>query len=130
MGGADRPIIIVGGGLGGLTTALALGRAGRHVRILEQTPEFGAIGYGIQLGPNVVPMFDRLGITAAVLDQGDGPAACLMGGAYSGEGNARIPPGASFRGRFRHPHIIIPPVRPPQPLMDACPAVPKIAVAP
>ena len=46
MGGADRPIIIVGGGLGGLTTALALGRAGRRVRILEQAPAFGAIGYG------------------------------------------------------------------------------------
>ena len=75
MGGVGRPIIIVGGGLGGLTTALALGRAGRRVRVLEQAPEFGAIGYGIQLGPNVVPMFDRLGITAAVLDKGDVPDA-------------------------------------------------------
>ena len=96
MGGADRPIIIVGGGLGGLATALALGRAGRRVRILEQTPAFGAIGYGIQLGPNVVPMFDRLGITAAVLDKGDVPDACLMVDAYSGEEIARIPLGASF----------------------------------
>ena len=59
--------MIVGGGLGGLATALALGRAGRRVRILEQAPEFGAIGYGIQLGPNVVPMFERLGVTDAVL---------------------------------------------------------------
>jgi salicylate hydroxylase len=130
MGGADRPIIIVGGGLGGLTTALALGRAGRHVRILEQTPEFGAIGYGIQLGPNVVPMFDRLGITAAVLDKGDVPDACLMVDAYSGEEIARIPLGQSFRERFRHPYIIIHRVDLHQVLMDACRAVPEIAFAP
>ena len=130
MGGADRPIIIVGGGLGGLTTALALGRAGRRVRILEQASEFGAIGYGIQLGPNVVPMFDRLGITAAVLDKGDVPDACLMVDAYSGEEIARIPLGASFRERFRHPYIIIHRVDLHQALMDACRAVPKIAFAP
>src|ERR1700719_5436163 len=102
MGGSE-PIIIAGGGLGGLTTALALGRAGRCVRVLEQAPEFGAIGYGIQLGPNVIPMFDRLGVTAAVLDKGDVPNACLMDDAYSGEELARLPLGVSFRERFRHP---------------------------
>jgi 3-hydroxybenzoate 6-monooxygenase len=130
VGGVDRPIIIVGGGLGGLTTALALGRAGRRVRILEQAPEFGAIGYGIQLGPNVVPMFDRLGITAAVLDKGDVPDACLMVDAHSGEEIARIPLGASFRERFRHPYIIIHRVDLHQVLMDACRAVPEIAFEP
>src|SRR5258707_7587300 len=130
MGGADRPIIIVGGGLGGLTTALALGRAGRRVRILEQAPEFGAIGYGIQLGPNVVPMFDRLGITAAVLDKGDVPDACLMVDAYSGEEVPRIPLGASFRGRFRPPYIFLPRVDLTHVLMAACPAGPEIAFAP
>ncbi len=130
MADADQPIIIVGGGLGGLTTALALGRAGHLVRILEQSPEFGAIGYGIQLGPNVVPMFDRLGITEAVLEKGDVPDACLMVDAYSGEEIARIPLGASFRARFRHPYIIIHRVDLHQVLMDACRALPEIAFEP
>ena len=129
MGGSE-PIIIVGGGLGGLTTALALGRAGRCVRVLEQAPEFGAIGYGIQLGPNVVPMFDRLGVTAAVLDKGDVPDACLMVDAYSGEEIARLPLGVSFRERFRHPYIIIHRVDLHQALMDACRARPEIAFEP
>jgi 2-polyprenyl-6-methoxyphenol hydroxylase-like FAD-dependent oxidoreductase len=129
MGGSEA-IIIVGGGLGGLTTALALGRAGRYVRILEQAPEFGAIGYGIQLGPNVVPMFDRLGVTAAVLDKGDVPDACLMVDAYSGEEIARLPLGVSFRERFRHPYIIIHRVDLHQVLMDACRARPEIAFEP
>ena len=56
---SDPPILIVGGGLGGLTTALALARRGRAVRVLEGAPEFGAIGYGIQFGPNVFHVFDR-----------------------------------------------------------------------
>ena len=47
------PILIVGGGLGGLTTALALARRGRAVCVLEGATEFGAIGYGIQFAPNV-----------------------------------------------------------------------------
>jgi 3-hydroxybenzoate 6-monooxygenase len=127
---ADQPIVIVGGGLGGLTTALALGRAGRRVRVLEQTPEFGAIGYGIQLGPNVVPMFDQLGITAAVLEKGDLPDACIMPDAYSGDEIARIPLGPSFRARFRHPYIIIHRVDLHRVLMEACRARPEIAFDP
>ena len=60
----DQPILIVGGGLGGLTTALALAQCGRQVRVLEGAPGFGAIGYGIQFGPNVFHVFERLGISA------------------------------------------------------------------
>ena len=130
MPGADQPIVIVGGGLGGLTTALALGRAGRRVRILEQAPEFGAIGYGIQLGPNVVPMFESLGISDAVLRKGDVPDACLMVDAYSGEEITRIPLGPPFRARFRHPYVIIHRVDLHQVLMDACRARSEIAFEP
>ena len=128
--GADRPIVIVGGGLGGLTTALALGRTGQCVCVLEQAPEFGAIGYGIQLGPNVVPMFDWLGVTAAVLDKGDIPDACLMVDAYSGEEITRVPLGPSFRERFRHPYIIVHRVDLHQVLMQACWAHPEIVFEP
>ena len=130
MGGAGEPIVIVGGGLGGLTSALALGRAGRPVRVLEQAPEFGAIGYGIQLGPNVIPMFDRLGVTAAMLAQGDLPDACLMVDAYTGEEITRVPLGPSFRARFRHPYLIIHRVDLHHVLMDACRSQPDIAFVP
>ncbi|HEX9672259.1 MAG TPA: FAD-dependent oxidoreductase, partial [Burkholderiales bacterium] len=58
---SERPILIAGGGIGGLSVALALARKGRHVRVLEKAPEFGEIGYGIQMGPNVSRMLDRLG---------------------------------------------------------------------
>ena len=63
---AQLPVLVVGGGIGGLAAALALARQGIHVRVLEQAAEFKEIGAGIQLGPNVFRMFERLGITDAV----------------------------------------------------------------
>src|SRR5215218_2382720 len=85
------PILILGGGLGGLTTALALARRGYRVRVLEGAPEFGAIGYGIQFGPNVFHVFDRLGLTAALLAKADAPPAVLMRDALSGREVTRVP---------------------------------------
>jgi 3-hydroxybenzoate 6-monooxygenase len=49
-------------GLGGLTTALSLSHRGLTARVFEGAPEFGAIGYGIQFGPNVFHVFNRLGL--------------------------------------------------------------------
>ena len=48
----DRPVIIAGGGIGGLAAALALASRGYPSRVLEQAPEFREVGAGIQLGPN------------------------------------------------------------------------------
>ena len=48
----DHPIIIAGGGIGGLAVALALANRGYASRVLEQAPEFKELGAGIQLGPN------------------------------------------------------------------------------
>jgi 2-polyprenyl-6-methoxyphenol hydroxylase-like FAD-dependent oxidoreductase len=123
---ADRTILIVGGGLGGLAAALALGRSGWPVRVLEEAPEFGAIGYGIQLGPNVFPMFERLGISEAVLRQADLPPALVMLDALDGQEIARIPTGDSFRRRFKHPYIVIHRVDLHQVLLDACRALANI----
>ena len=58
----DLPVLIVGGGIGGMATALALACAGFSSYVLEQASRFGEIGAGIQLGPNVFRMFDRLGV--------------------------------------------------------------------
>ena len=48
------PILIAGGGIGGLALALALAKLGRASTVLEQRDTFGAAGAGIQLGPNGV----------------------------------------------------------------------------
>ena len=57
----NKQIVIVGGGIGGLAAALALGRQGAQVHVLEQASEFGEVGAGIQLGPNVVRVLESWG---------------------------------------------------------------------
>jgi len=115
-----EPILIVGGGLGGLTTALALAKRGCPSRVLEGAPEFGAIGYGIQFGPNVFHVFDRLGLMEQVLAVSDSPPAVSMFDALTGRELIRIPTGASFRARFKYPYIIIHRVDIHNVLLDAC----------
>ena len=126
--GKGRPILIAGGGLGGLAAALALGRKGLAVRVLEQAPKFAPIGYGIQLGPNVFPMFDRLGISAAVMRDATIPRNILMLDALSGEEVTHIPTGPKFRARFTHPYIIIHREDIHRVLIEACAAVPAITM--
>ena len=125
---ADNPILIVGGGLGGLTTALALGRSGRPVRVLEEAPQFGAIGYGIQLGPNVFPMFERLGVGEAVLRASNLPPAVVMLDALDGTEVARIPTGEAFRRRFKYPYVVIHRIDLHHVLLDACKTLPNVAL--
>ena len=116
----DDPILIAGGGLGGLTAALALARRGFPVRVLEGAPGFGAIGYGIQFGPNAFHVFDRLGISAEVLRAADEPPVVLMLDALTGAEVTRVPTGPSFHRRFNHPYIIIHRIDLHDVLLDAC----------
>jgi 3-hydroxybenzoate 6-monooxygenase len=122
------PILIVGGGLGGLTTALALARHGMAVRVLEGAPAFGAIGYGIQFGPNVFHALDRIGVSAAVLEKADSPPAVLMYDALTGDEVTRVPIGPSFRARFKYPYIIIHRIDLHNVLLDACRGDPLITL--
>ena len=124
------PILIVGGGLGGLTAALALARHGRSVRVLEGAQAFGAIGYGIQFGPNVFHVLDRIGVSDAVLEKADSPLALLMFDALNGREVTRVPTGASFRSRFKYPYIIIHRIDLHNALLDACRRDPLITLVP
>ena len=58
----DVPILIIGGGIGGMTAALALARSGFAAHIVERSPEFGEIGAGIQLAPNALRILNGLGV--------------------------------------------------------------------
>lgn len=60
------PILIAGGGIGGLALALALARIGRRSVVLEQRETFATAGAGIQLGPNGVRVLQRLGVADAL----------------------------------------------------------------
>ena len=68
-------VLIVGGGIGGLTCALALSRAGHSVQLYEQAPAFGEIGAGIMLTPNATRVLRHFGLGAALDRSGMRPPA-------------------------------------------------------
>ena len=100
-------IIVAGGGIGGLSAAVALARAGRTVRIVEQASEFRAIGYGIQLGPNAHHAFRHLGIEQEILDRCSLPEAGVLANAVTGETLLRLPMGEEMRRRYGQPYAVI-----------------------
>jgi len=120
-------ILVVGGGLGGLAAALGLGRKGRRVHVIEQAREIAPIGYGIQMGPNVFPMFDRLGVTETVLRASHLPPSIMMADALSGEVLIEAPvTSARYKERFTHPYIVIHRADIHNILLDACKTLPNI----
>src|ERR1041385_764028 len=62
MVGSDRKVVVIGGGIGGLTTALALLSRGIDVDVFEQAPRLGEVGAGIQISPNGTRVLLALGL--------------------------------------------------------------------
>lgn len=65
-----KEIAVIGGGIGGLTLAIALQRKGFNPIIYEQAPQLKAIGAGLGLSGNAIKAFFEIGIEEAVLKAG------------------------------------------------------------
>lgn len=89
-------VVIAGGGVGGLTAAIALGRRGHHVRLYERTETFVEAGAGLSLWPNALAALDRLGLEDQILSEGQ----------WEDEGNIRSPSGAELR-KVENSNLII-----------------------
>jgi 2-polyprenyl-6-methoxyphenol hydroxylase-like FAD-dependent oxidoreductase len=62
--------VIIGAGIGGLTTAIALAQQGIQTAIYEQARELNDIGAGIWVAPNGLKVFDKLGLATQIIDSG------------------------------------------------------------
>jgi salicylate hydroxylase len=62
----SRPVTVVGGGVAGLTTAIALRQRGADVAVLERAPAIAEVGAGLQLSPNALRVLDALGLLPAL----------------------------------------------------------------
>jgi len=69
----DYPILIIGAGIGGLTAALALQRAGRRVAIYEVAAELGEVGAGLTATPNATRALESLGLGERLAELADIP---------------------------------------------------------
>jgi 2-polyprenyl-6-methoxyphenol hydroxylase-like FAD-dependent oxidoreductase len=103
----ELPVIVAGGGIGGLAAALALVRQGFQVTVLEQAPEIGEIGAGIQLGPNAFHAFDALGVGDKARGRAVYTDCMVMHDAVDETLVGRLETGEAFRQRFGNPYAVI-----------------------
>ncbi|WP_184863584.1 3-hydroxybenzoate 6-monooxygenase [Acidovorax soli] len=104
---AGLPVLVAGGGIGGLAAALALVRQGFEVQVLEQSPAIGEIGAGMQLGPNAFHAFDALGVGERARSRSVFTDYMVMHDALDEYQVGRIPTGEAFRARFGNPYAVI-----------------------
>jgi 2-polyprenyl-6-methoxyphenol hydroxylase-like FAD-dependent oxidoreductase len=125
---SESPFLVAGGGIGGLCAAYVLARQGRAVTVLEQSAAFGEIGAGIQLGPNIFRMFDRLGLTRAIEDVAYFPPGLGMNDVRTGERVVRVALGEAARAAYGYPYAVIYRADLHQVLLDACRALPQVTL--
>jgi len=124
----ENPILVVGGGIGGLAAALALAKRGFAASVLEQAPTFGEIGAGIQLGPNAFYVLDRLGLGEHLKRDAVFIDRLVMMDSLSGEEVAAIPVDEPFRKRFGNPYAVIHRADLHGVLLEGCRAAPNVTL--
>ena len=120
------PVIVAGGGIGGLASALALARKGFRSVVLEQASQFGEIGAGIQIAPNAWHALDALGVGALVKKEAVFIEHLLMFDGVSGEKVIDIPLDKRFAKRFGNPYAVTHRADIHGSLLDGCKALPEL----
>src|SRR5437588_517179 len=104
---SSAPMLIAGGGLGGLTAALALARAGIRCHVLEKADDFVELGAGLQLAPNATRVFADLGILDRVAEVAVFPRRLVLRDAVGGGSLTELDVGELFRCHFGHPYLVM-----------------------
>ena len=104
---SDLPIIIAGGGIGGLAAACGLARKGQKSIVVEQAPQLGEIGAGIQIGPNAFHCFDYLGVGDEARAKAVYIDALRLMDAQTAEDITHIPLDEPFRKFYGNPYAVV-----------------------
>ena len=99
--------LIAGGGIGGLTAALCLARAGFEVAVFERSPQFEDVGAGIQLSPNATRVLHQLGLEPALAGCASLPEATEIRSWRSGRIISRMPLGEHVCSAYGFPYYHI-----------------------
>jgi salicylate hydroxylase len=103
---ASDPVLIGGGGIGGLALALALAKRGLASVVLERREAFSAEGAGIQLGPNATGVLQRLGVADRLSPQVGRPECLSVRSGLSGRLLAELPLGRWIEKRHGAPYWV------------------------
>ncbi|MFN3743171.1 MAG: FAD-dependent monooxygenase [Hyphomicrobiaceae bacterium] len=102
-----EPVLIAGGGIAGLATALALAQRGIRSHVLEQRERFSEAGAGIQIGPNGVRVLSELGVAPHLAAHAGQPEEITVRQGASGRILARMPLGAWIEERHGAPYWVV-----------------------
>jgi salicylate hydroxylase len=102
----DLPILIAGGGIGGLACALALAKRGVRSVVLEQASAFSEIGVGLQIAPNALTVLDKLGVGHLVKKDALLIERLLIRDGVSGDSICDLPCDQAFLERFGNPYAL------------------------
>ncbi len=91
MPNENQTIAIIGAGLGGAAAGALLQHAGFNVQVFEQAPSFSRLGAGIHMGPNVLKIFQRIGMDQKLIDISSTPAYWFSRNGLTGDYLSRIP---------------------------------------
>jgi len=100
-------VAIAGAGIGGLTAALLLARAGFHVEVFERHPALTEAGAGIQITPNAGRVLDAVGLGNAIAQRASTPRALVVRSGRSGRRIVTMPLGENFERGFGFPYRTI-----------------------
>jgi 2-polyprenyl-6-methoxyphenol hydroxylase-like FAD-dependent oxidoreductase len=100
------PLLVVGGGLGGLAAALALSAQGTACHVVEKSPQFGEIGAGLQIAPNASRILHALGAFEEIRKTAVFPKRLVMKDAVTGEEVTAVDLGRAFLDRYGHPYFV------------------------
>jgi 3-hydroxybenzoate 6-monooxygenase len=106
MGVGAVEIVVIGGGVGGLTVALALAQGGHRVQVLERGPRFAQPGPALRLAPNATAVLARLGLLDQVLSLGSRPRRAVLRDLGSGAELAELDLGAPLTARYGSPYVV------------------------
>jgi salicylate hydroxylase len=100
-------IAVIGGGIGGLTAAVALRQAGFEVEVYEQAPELAEVGGGINMAPNATRILRRLGLGAGLDREGVRPVGTHQRRWQDGRTLQRAPLNPLCEKLYGAPHMTL-----------------------
>ncbi len=104
---SSASVAIVGGGIGGLSAAIALQRLGHRVTVYEQAGQFMRVGADVNLTPNAVRALDGLGVGDGLRRTGARPSYRISRDWDTGLETSRLPMGDTAETVYGAPQLTI-----------------------